>query len=568
MGVTTIKSDTFATNIAYLSESNPRLGLQLQLESMRKKSAPGALFAPRKKSVAAIDVLYLFGWEGGKSAPMLLQWLRDQPHRMLILLARDLARLAAALENPCWTSLLSDQRVTCCLPDEALHATIWDALHRQSRFVNLAVAKTDWAREGERCRQLILEFEWEAESALAATRDFGVRAFENLCCNLLQVTELIEAKSLWNQFARMPAVICGAGPSLDEEINVLKTLGGRALIIAAGSAIHCLERQGIEPHFGVALDPDLPPERMRRQQSFGVPFFYQQQLSQELFSLLQGETVAAFGSAASGLQREFLTRLGLAAAPFEAGWNAVTFASHIAYCLGCAPLVFVGIDGCVSDGRTYAEKAAYPDEQVRWQRVDAIACVDRENRPAWSRPDFLLGKKWLESFAQNHPECQLINASGKGLAFAGLFNRPLSELAETFFALESDVKGKVQCALAIAERKKVEKKQVIAQIKCVSQSALRCTACCAEILNGYRKQQASARACALVASIELEEEFFWQTVLAPLWEIWRHVIQRKETVQNMTNIAAETAIQQALFAQRVCSDYERAFTRLLKEDKL
>src|SRR6185436_528369 len=52
-----------------------------------------------------------------------------------------------------------------------------------------------------------------------------------------------------------PAVVVGAGPSLDSQLDALRALAGRAAIIAVDTALRPLLAAGITPHIVVAVDP-------------------------------------------------------------------------------------------------------------------------------------------------------------------------------------------------------------------------------------------------------------------------------------------------------------------------
>ena len=56
-------------------------------------------------------------------------------------------------------------------------------------------------------------------------------------------------------FRNMPAVIVGAGPSLDDALNGLNAIRDRALIMGCDTAARPLLASGVSPHFIVALDP-------------------------------------------------------------------------------------------------------------------------------------------------------------------------------------------------------------------------------------------------------------------------------------------------------------------------
>jgi hypothetical protein len=55
----------------------------------------------------------------------------------------------------------------------------------------------------------------------------------------------------------LPVCIVGSGPSLDERIEWLKALQGKALIISCGTALRALYKQGIKPDIQIELESDF-----------------------------------------------------------------------------------------------------------------------------------------------------------------------------------------------------------------------------------------------------------------------------------------------------------------------
>ncbi|MBI5177827.1 MAG: DUF115 domain-containing protein [Nitrospinae bacterium] len=62
---------------------------------------------------------------------------------------------------------------------------------------------------------------------------------------------------LFKRFAGIPAVLVGAGPSLDRNIRLLHSAKGKALVISCDAALKTLLGEGIVPDIVVNLDPQL-----------------------------------------------------------------------------------------------------------------------------------------------------------------------------------------------------------------------------------------------------------------------------------------------------------------------
>lgn len=69
----------------------------------------------------------------------------------------------------------------------------------------------------------------------------------------------------------VPAIIVGAGPSLDKNIEDLKLAKGKALLIACDTALKPLISHGILPDLFVVVDPKKPMELFERDEVWGIP---------------------------------------------------------------------------------------------------------------------------------------------------------------------------------------------------------------------------------------------------------------------------------------------------------
>lgn len=89
---------------------------------------------------------------------------------------------------------------------------------------------------------------------LATFVTFQEKWAENALLNMAKNLESSPVYVLKDALSGYPAVIVGSGPSLELDLELLKTLKDRALIIAAGSSIQALLHHGIRPHLIVSMD--------------------------------------------------------------------------------------------------------------------------------------------------------------------------------------------------------------------------------------------------------------------------------------------------------------------------
>lgn len=84
-------------------------------------------------------------------------------------------------------------------------------------------------------------------------RIFATNWQENIIKNLAFVCEDETVNALKNKY-KAPVVIASGGPSLTKQLPLLKKIANRVIILAAGSTINSLLREGIEPDYVVTID--------------------------------------------------------------------------------------------------------------------------------------------------------------------------------------------------------------------------------------------------------------------------------------------------------------------------
>lgn len=89
---------------------------------------------------------------------------------------------------------------------------------------------------------------------LATEMSFSFTWLDNTIKNLKYILKNPDVSNLKGLFENLPVIIVSAGPSLEKNINDLKNLYHKALIISVGSAANILEKHNICPHIMLGID--------------------------------------------------------------------------------------------------------------------------------------------------------------------------------------------------------------------------------------------------------------------------------------------------------------------------
>ena len=283
-----------------------------------------------------------------------------------------------------------------------------------------------------------------------------------LCNTLRNVAHLAlgpDPGRLRGQFAGVPAIVVGAGPSLDGAIPALQALGGRALLIATDTSWRPLAAAGIDPHLVVATDPTEANGRHLR----GVRGTRQTwvlaegSVDPDALHTLRGR-VGIFRIAGHH-PWPWLNGLLLDRAVVKAWGSVLTSAYDVAVTAGCAPIVFVGSDLSFTDGRPYCRgTSAEQDWAVHTARGASLRRVwtnTIEARALRREPDVTGGetptaphliefRNWLVAEAGKQPAGRVINASGAGILMgAGITQASLATVLSGFDDRDDDLRRQI-----------------------------------------------------------------------------------------------------------------------------
>jgi hypothetical protein len=244
----------------------------------------------------------------------------------------------------------------------------------------------------------------------------------------------------------VPAIICSAGPSLDKNIQLLKSARERFFLIAVATALKPLLHDGIRPDIVISIDPD--------------------ELTIKAYDLLNdtGDTWLAYNPAVpNAIPKAFPNRrVAFDSEVYLAEWlkkhseekgnlgkitsvahSAFKFAQHLA----CSPIILVGQDLSFHKQRLHCLHSFYYDDSMhlvnRGNPFSYLNCLKYLNfAPNLIDCTDLFGCRVSSSlamesynhiFAQSFETSQtIINATEGGVPIKGMRNLPLKEALHNY----------------------------------------------------------------------------------------------------------------------------------------
>lgn len=420
----------------------------------------------KKPDLEGVEIVYVFGLGLAYSFYEYRTWLHSHRGHRLVYLEEDLGVIAAFLQTEHAETVLSDLQVHLeYIPDpESWHGAI-EKLADQfvSDRVVCTLLNTYPAEKKKKFYPLQLQL-MRASTSLHALLSESLHAhklFANLYENFQRIPEAFYVNRWEGKFKNIPAVICGAGPSLTEALPFLKGIENRALIFGGGSAFTALSRNGVEPHCGIALDPNREEyERLEPATAFQVPFLYANRLLPSVFSLVNGP-IGYIRSDTGGMAETWIEdKLGIEGVPIgpdlgREAFSVTTLAVALARTMGCNPIILVGVDLAYTENLRYAQgvlpagsdPSPTPVGGDKRLAERVLFRKDRKGKKVQTLLKWVMESSAISSYAEAHPECRFINATEGGLGFSHIPYTPLEEVVEQLPFEQWDIRGMIHAAV-------------------------------------------------------------------------------------------------------------------------
>jgi tetratricopeptide (TPR) repeat protein len=195
----------------------------------------------------------------------------------------------------------------------------------------------------------------------------------NILANTPNIIRSPGVKRLFNRFKNLPAIIVGAGPSLDKNVTLLKEVKDRAVIIAVDRVLGLLLPLGITPH----LVPSIDYSKINYDEKYAP-----HQLEEKLF-MVSTQTVyhkitkSFWGPSFSVNQGG---NLSCTLSYYWGDKGSITSGLHVghtAFCLaralGCDPIIFTGMDLAFTGDKLHAEDV---QSSINRTPVEHLTCED------------------------------------------------------------------------------------------------------------------------------------------------------------------------------------------------
>jgi len=426
------------------------------------------------------SVLFVYGVGLGYAYDAAKDWLKENKSRSLVFVEDNLNVLYHLFHTEKGLEILQNKQTRLCFfkDVEALQEVLmmlqWEFLGREMKVSALDSYAKNKEESFTHVKHRVLHDASLKNSLVDEYMNYGAPFFKNFYTNLLSLPQSKLGNALQGKFKKVPAIICGAGPSLGKQIGVLKSLSDKALIFAGGSALNALQSAGITPHFGAAIDPNSSElDRLSSIDMPNLPMFYRNRLMTKVLDIIKGPRLYITGSGGYDVSEWFENSLKIPREPhLDEGHNVVNFLVEVANMLGCSPIIFVGLDLAYTDMCYYApgviiENVVKKKDIVKHKDPDLRGFLkeDIHGNPVYTMCKWVAESEWIADFAKKHPKAKLINATEGGLGFAGIENISLKKAKKDYLGRPFELDGRVAKAIEKCEMKGVTPRKVVKLLK-------------------------------------------------------------------------------------------------------
>ncbi|NGX42715.1 MAG: hypothetical protein K940chlam7_01001 [Chlamydiae bacterium] len=427
-----------------------------------------------KLDLKGVDVLYIYGVGLGYYFDAAKSWLKKGPEKHLVFLEDDLAVVHRLFETRKGSEILKHEQVSLYHFNEISDTeVIFNEL-----FWNFVMSKIDFSClkyyekiKGEKFTELHHQISYDAATKnglLEEYLEYGIAFFRNFYSNMPKLADSSLGNTLFGQFKNIPAVICGAGPSLQKNISLLKTIGDRAIIFGGSSSLNALSAAGIVPHLGAGIDPNpMQEERLSQVQNLSFPFLYRNRMFPKALDLVTGPKLYITGAGGYDISEWFENKLDIDGEVIEEGRNVVNFCLEVAHAMGCNPIIFVGMDLAYTGMKEYTTGVLEQTTVTEKEILEAedfndvpLKKTDIRGKTVYTLWKWVAESKWIGNFAETHPEVTLINATEGGLGFPGVPNKTLAHVVRKHLQRRYRVKSRIDKQIENAKMPRVTKKKI------------------------------------------------------------------------------------------------------------
>jgi len=449
--------DYFDSNMRLLIKIEPQLAKRLEgvtpTPDIDLTSLSTTSIIDPNMSLNHINTLVVLGFGVGTHVRELAE--RIQKKTLLLVIDPDIATFKALLKVIDLTPILKTSNVKLAIGEPPAYAVRYriDDYYKVNTIPDITVAEhkpsvKKYPEYYKKIKELLEESTIIGRQNLATLVESASLWQNQILSNISIIIKSPGLKTLFGRFPNVPAIIVGAGPSLDKNVAYLKNAKDKALIICVDTALRTLVTYDIKPDLVVTIDATtknynyyLKDMDLSDMYLIAGPAVYPEVMS----SFAPKIFVSSFGHPLLEWIETFIGVKGT----IKLGGSVSTAAFDLARRCGSNPIVFVGQDLAFTNDKIYTSG-------VKEERIKEVEAVMPTADIIWVE-DIYGGKvkttqsmwtwiKWFEHQISEIPHVLCIDATEGGAKIQGTKIMTLKEVIENYCQKPLDINQTLQNA--------------------------------------------------------------------------------------------------------------------------
>lgn len=421
-------------------------GKKIYLNSRYNPEEEAGKFVSQYKDISDYSVLMFFGFGNGTVARKLLEVLGD--HVSLIFYEPYPELFVHVIHNYNITDIIDNPRLRVFISgindedfDIYMHSIITEANYRYTFYDALPKYKMLCMNSFEVMYKRFGDAVQSIRNNIETVKyQSGVDSQNNIM-NLEYLKNCSCEEQLRGLFpTELPVVLVAAGPSLKKNINDLKRLKGKLLIIAVDTVAKYLVTNNVRPDIVVTVDPYLKNVVLQGIDYENLIYAYSSGASYEVLKSV-GEGRKIIISSRSAYYDKIMGLSGHHMYQLNGGGSVATIAFSLAQSLGYTQYILVGQDLAFENGKRYADD----DLEAIDNRNDFQLVEGYYGGEVYSPRDLRLYLDWYEMMARSYPEFTIINATEGGARIKGTVQKKLVDIVEEYTKVSYNYEDMINC---------------------------------------------------------------------------------------------------------------------------
>ncbi len=275
---------------------------------------------------------------------------------------------------------------------------------------------------------------------------FITLADQHFTCFINNIEKVIKStliNDFKNKFVGKPAIVVSAGPSLEKNINLLKTASNKFLIFAGGRTLKALLDIGVKPDCVCVVDPGQPSYDVIKDSLYSdVPLVFSELTNYKVVEEHKGKKIFFTDPYLKGITSELIDYK--VDELYQGGSVAHVCTSFASY-LGCNEIILIGQDLAYTNNKCHADMATINTDvkfhSVHYKSENIKSDTNSDNEEELFTEDingemiatssvFLYYKKFFEKFIEEKSNIRFINCTEGGANIIGTEVKKLNEVIE------------------------------------------------------------------------------------------------------------------------------------------